>query len=274
MIVWYPQAVKKVFPDAGSFVSGYSFKGILHTTEGSTATGAFSAYKKNNSAPHFTVHTDGVIYQHLPIDKAARSLVNNPGGVETNRGGAIQLEVVGFASKPNWPPAQVIAMRALMRWIEAQTGIKPQGPGRLFATAYGQNYLRFTNNEWKTFNGWAGHCHVGDGNLHWDPGPIDITTLLPTPSNGDIIVSINAEPIAVLTHESWGDGYIIVAADGGVFGFGGAPFFGSLGGVALSHPIVTAVVTPTGLGYHLMGRDGGVFSFGDAKYSGRVDYTV
>ncbi|MGH3498415.1 MAG: hypothetical protein ACRDP1_13220, partial [Nocardioidaceae bacterium] len=68
------------------------------------------------------------------------------------------------------------------------------------------------------------------------------------------------------------DGYYLVAADGGVFAFGGISFYGSMGGQHLNQPIV-GVATPTGPGvitpgYWLVARDGGVFSFGQAKFLG------
>jgi len=63
-------------------------------------------------------------------------------------------------------------------------------------------------------------------------------------------------------------GYWFAAADGGVFAFGNAGYFGSMGGVALAQPVVGMAVTPTERGYWLVGADGGIFSFGDATYSG------
>src|SRR4051794_5975223 len=65
-------------------------------------------------------------------------------------------------------------------------------------------------------------------------------------------------------------GYRLVAADGGIFSYGDAPFFGSLGGTHLNAPIVGGSTTPTGGGYWLLGEDGGVFTFGDARYDGAV----
>jgi hypothetical protein len=65
-----------------------------------------------------------------------------------------------------------------------------------------------------------------------------------------------------------GQGGWIVAADGGVFTFGDARYYGSMGGRHLNQPIVGMAATPTGHGYWLVARDGGIFTFGDATYRG------
>ncbi len=65
-----------------------------------------------------------------------------------------------------------------------------------------------------------------------------------------------------------GSGYWLVGADGGVFSFGGAGFFGSTGSLHLNQPIVGITSTPDGSGYWEVGADGGVFAFGDARYFG------
>ncbi|HET7487746.1 MAG TPA: hypothetical protein VFJ85_07435 [Acidimicrobiales bacterium] len=64
------------------------------------------------------------------------------------------------------------------------------------------------------------------------------------------------------------NGYWFVGADGGVFSFGGASYYGSMGGKRLNRPIVTMASTPTGKGYWLVASDGGVFAFGDAAFAG------
>jgi hypothetical protein len=60
----------------------------------------------------------------------------------------------------------------------------------------------------------------------------------------------------------------VVASDGGVFTFGDAQYFGSMGGVRLNQPIVGMAATPSGRGYWLVARDGGIFAFGNARYRG------
>jgi hypothetical protein len=66
-----------------------------------------------------------------------------------------------------------------------------------------------------------------------------------------------------------GRGYWLVGSDGGVFAFGNARFFGSLGAAARGR-IVGIAATPDGGGYWLVGSDGGVFAFGDARYLGSL----
>ena len=65
-----------------------------------------------------------------------------------------------------------------------------------------------------------------------------------------------------------GHGYWLVAADGGIFTFGDAGFYGSLGDTVLNQPIVGMAATPDGHGYWLVAADGGIFTFGDAGFYG------
>ena len=65
-----------------------------------------------------------------------------------------------------------------------------------------------------------------------------------------------------------GGGYWEVGADGGVFAFGDAGFYGSVAGLHLNSPIVGFDSTPDGHGYWEVAADGGVFAFGDAGFHG------
>ena len=65
-----------------------------------------------------------------------------------------------------------------------------------------------------------------------------------------------------------GNGYWLVASDGGIFSFGDARFYGSTGAIALNRPIVAMAATRSGNGYWLVASDGGIFSFGDARFYG------
>jgi hypothetical protein len=61
-----------------------------------------------------------------------------------------------------------------------------------------------------------------------------------------------------------GAGYWLVAADGGIFTFGDAPFAGSLGGQPAAAPVVGVAPTRSGRGYWTVGADGTVSAFGDS----------
>jgi len=61
------------------------------------------------------------------------------------------------------------------------------------------------------------------------------------------------------------EGYRMTASDGGVFAFGAAPFYGSMGGKRLDAPIVGNAADPNG-GYWQVASDGGVFAFGAPFY--------
>src|SRR6202035_4938668 len=63
-------------------------------------------------------------------------------------------------------------------------------------------------------------------------------------------------------------GYHLVGGDGGIFSYGDAHFYGSMGGQHLNSPIVGMAATPDGGGYWEVAADGGVFSFGDAVFYG------
>ena len=67
-----------------------------------------------------------------------------------------------------------------------------------------------------------------------------------------------------------GQGYWLVAADGGVFSFGNAPFYNSMAGSPLASPMVGIASTPDGRGYWLVASDGGIFAFGDAAFYGSM----
>ena len=85
-----------------------------------------------------------------------------------------------------------------------------------------------------------------------------------------------------------GHGYWLVGADGGVFSFGDAQFYGSLPGIGVQPTsvrftqsdqfnafvaysgVVSIQPTPDGHGYWLVGPDGSVFTFGDAGFYGSL----
>jgi hypothetical protein len=69
-------------------------------------------------------------------------------------------------------------------------------------------------------------------------------------------------------------GYRLGAADGGVFAYGDAGFYGSAGSLALDKPVVGVASPPQGAGYWLTAADGGVFAYGDAGFYGSAGGTA
>ncbi|MFC6082656.1 C40 family peptidase [Sphaerisporangium aureirubrum] len=62
-----------------------------------------------------------------------------------------------------------------------------------------------------------------------------------------------------------GEGYWLAGADGEVFAYGDAKYFGSMEGRPLKQPVVGIVPTASGDGYWLAAADGAIFAFGDAR---------
>jgi len=75
-------------------------------------------------------------------------------------------------------------------------------------------------------------------------------------------------PVEGLVPTPSGNGYWLVASDGGIFAFGDATFRGSMGGTRLNKPVVGMV--QYGDGYLMVGQDGGIFSFSDQAFVGSL----
>jgi hypothetical protein len=96
--------------------------------------------------------------------------------------------------------------------------------------------------------------------FHQNP---QLTGTLTAPAPGHL-----NKPIVGMAPTGNGKGYWNVASDGGLFAFGNAGFYGSMGGQALNQPIVGMAATKNGRGYWEVASDGGLFAFGDAGFYG------
>ena len=160
---WHP-----ISGSSGKHIGG-PFKIVHHTTEGNSAVGAFAAFAKNRSDPHFTVDALN-IYQHLDTDEGARALRNEPGGVQTNRDSAVQIELVGFAHLAKDPKA-LMNLARLCRWIEEIHAVRrvwPAGPPKPAKNGKDPGGHNRNAEIWNVESGHYGHCHVPE-NTHWDP---------------------------------------------------------------------------------------------------------
>jgi len=144
-------------------------RGVIHETLTTTLPG----YRNMTTCPHLTIMRNGQIYQHIPFDRAARSLRNMAGGVQTNRQGSVcvQIEFIGYSDKDDWSTAQITAARKFMQWAEANLGIPftfplPVGGPEQYGL---KNPLEMSFDQWNRFTGWCEHLHVPE-NTHWDAG--------------------------------------------------------------------------------------------------------
>lgn len=167
---WYPGSIHDpVAGPGGAYVHG-PFRIVHHTTEGSSYAGARAAYVSSGNAPHFTVDQHNV-HQHLDTDMSATALANPPGGVQTNRQRAIQIEVVGFAGQAK-NPVTLAKVASLCRWIEATHNIPrtwPNGYPRTAIAGHDPGGHNRNGVNWVTLGGHYGHSQVPE-NSHWDPG--------------------------------------------------------------------------------------------------------
>jgi hypothetical protein len=74
-------------------------------------------------------------------------------------------------------------------------------------------------------------------------------------------------PVQSLVPDPDGNGYWLVASDGGIFAFD-APFKGSMGAKHLNRPVTGMV--PFGDGYLMVAEDGGLFDFSSQPFSGSL----
>ena len=115
---------------------------------------------------------------------------------------------------------------------------------------------------------------VGFTSDYVGPKPAEVTTTFVAQGPDATAAPISNEPIVGIAGQGFRGNYWLVASDGGVFSFGGAPYYGSTGARRLNKPIVGMAVTPSGHGYWLVASDGGVFTFGDALYHGSTGATA
>ena len=221
---------------------------VVHTAEGSRNyrdLGAF--FSKSSSAVSSQTGIDdtpGAIGEYVRRDKAAWTQASF-------NSDSIATELCAFAE---WDRAEWLTHPVMLencrQWIAeecAAAGIPLVRIGASSAQGGG--------------SGVCGHVDLGSGGGgHWDPGPEfpwDIVMGGGVPIPPAVPPGLNA---AVVGIESSGDGYLMVAADGGVFNYG-CQFKGSAGGIKLNAPVVGLAVGRDG-GYWLTAADGGVFSYG------------
>lgn len=173
--------------DGGSFTTSPD-KILLHSTE----TGTFPGYGRGASAPHFTIDLgNGEVRQHSSMSRAARALRNAAGGVQTNRDGVIQIEIIGtcdknFARKHGYPylPDMTDEMAGRLKWLLQKIcaaipaiPLKTSVTWKSYPSSYGNSSVRMSNSQWTRYKGILGHQHAPE-NTHGDPGDLPMKKIL------------------------------------------------------------------------------------------------
>jgi hypothetical protein len=163
---------------------------VLHSTEGSTLEGAIATLMANNACSHEVWDVkDREMVNLVPLDVPARSLLNRPGGVETNRrGGVVQVELVGYASRysagdrepvvPEFNDGDLLWLGSQLRELCTRVGAPFVFPCEFkpYPESYGRNGVRLSFTAWQTIEGVIGHMHVPE-NSHGDPGALDVARM-------------------------------------------------------------------------------------------------
>lgn len=175
----------------GSFIATDApWRGVLHSTEGTSVEGAVSSYTTNGVPPQCTIDPLATRkVQHIDLDRSAYALVH-PSGVETNRLKCIQVEIVMFADLDkarqyhglhvgDLNDAHYAFISECLREIAAAVPIEATfaAPFVPYPSSYGTGAAqRFDAGTWTAFGGWCGHQHVY-GNEHGDPGALDTSRI-------------------------------------------------------------------------------------------------
>lgn len=161
--VWMP-----IVRSPGRYLGG-PWHIVHHMTEGSTAEGAFAAYRERGIAPTVTIDHQ-TIYQHFDTEMSASALLNLAGGVQTNRLSCVQIETVGFTNRRKLEPTlQNVAK--FCRWVEKEHDIPPIWPNGYprYGTIGDPGGHNRSIRNWVSEAGHYGHSQVPE-NTHYDPG--------------------------------------------------------------------------------------------------------
>ncbi|HWD56193.1 MAG TPA: Ig-like domain-containing protein, partial [Acidimicrobiales bacterium] len=115
----------------------------------------------------------------------------------------------------------------------------------------------------------TGTCTVGSDGVTVSFLVAGACTLTPQVSSGHNFIGATGSP-ETFSIAFGPRGYWLVGSDGGIFSFGSAQFYGSMGATPLQRPVVGITPTHDKRGYWLVASDGGIFSFGDSNFYGSI----
>lgn len=191
----------------GSYTGDEPWRCVLHSTEGLSVASAVGAYTTAGVPPTVTIGlAEGRKVQHIDTDRSAYAVMNQPGGVETNRWRAIQAEIVMFADQTkaqqygglyvgDLTDAHYAFLRECLLELQADKPFGFDGPDFIrYPDSYGNTRYRMSFAEWEQFGGTCGHMHVPE-NDHGDPGELSRTRLF---QGDDVPLSFDDEVVKAI----------------------------------------------------------------------------
>ena len=180
--LWVPGAERVQGPRSGGSYLDAPWRFVFHTIEGEPTDDGFRRLvARHTNPPHlWAMPSADLLLQTLPLNKSAYALAR-PGGIQTNRLRAVQVELWGFAAKMgqvspeviDWLARRVLAPVAGLVPIDLTVARKPT----LGVQCYGKTSpCRMSAQDWQVFTGVCGHKDVPD-NDHWDPGNLDLPAI-------------------------------------------------------------------------------------------------
>lgn len=158
----------------------------IHTTEGF----GWPGYQGGGNAPHLTYWKNKGWRQHFPLNRSARALANQAGGVQTNTQGVFQLELVGTCDPRSivrklrgmyWPEAtdsDLLPLAKFVAFLAYKWGLPVRSTVKWVSYPKNQDQKqRLSAKQWLAYSGILGHQHVPE-NLHGDPGNFPIDRLI------------------------------------------------------------------------------------------------
>jgi hypothetical protein len=224
---------------------------ILHVQAGTGSLYGWFSQKTTSASSTWWVSKSGAIEQYVDADQVAWAQM--AGNRRYN-----SVETEGQSSE-ELTDAQIESVAHIYQW-----GHQTYNWPILLADKPGQKGFG-----WHGMGGDAwGHPHCPGDSRRAQRIEIlaRVAQLLDPPASLQEASKMIQKPAVAIRSTPTGNGYWIAAADGGIFSFGDAAYFGSMGGKPLNAQIVDMSVHPSGQGYWLLGADGGVFAFGIAKY--------
>ena len=183
MKLWMPSAVALPSTRDGGSMIGTGYRATWHTFEApyslAALSGARSLINAGNEVHLVFNPISGQVVNLLPANRAGRGLVNQAGGVQTNRNGVVnvQVEVIGYARAPwteDLTAAGLVGLKSILSWMDS-LGIprySPAGPSP--ATSAGPFPRSLA--AWAK-SGHFSHAEVPE-NYHWDHGGADWNVIL------------------------------------------------------------------------------------------------